>query len=325
MTDGQEQKPQSRGTIQAMPRAEMLAELGDAVVDDSTLAQLDELHRRSGEPSSTTDDLEAILKNPRPFAEDSEGLDLDKLPETQHKVDEQEPQTSEPKRELTLDEKFEIHKARIDAEVEARNRQIAAALTKAAQPSPPPPPPPKAPEFMKWTSEQLEQIAEKDPFMAEFIQTQQRTYQLEQEVYQLRNERNRDVETKAVSEFDAAYKFARENYPELDKYLQPELMRQAREQVRQARTAGADFNGWFKHIYTQQAMDDILSGKLQTKVKAQQPPNELDTKRKEAIRKTQVVSSGGGAYQPPEAKSTDRSLRGGAKDMVAELKQMGFR
>jgi len=333
-----------RPSPKSMPREELLREMGDAVVDSKTMAELQELQRRSGEPVLPGDDLETVLKDPERYAaarkrtaitapqidtsDPEPDFTLDDLPETQDADDDQEgqeaPETQEPPDEV--EKRFQEFQTRANAEMEIRNRALEQALQKYQKPAEQEKPEQQqVPDFMQWTPQQLQQLYGEDPIAAQIIHQQQTTYRQQEQINFMLRERDQERASHTGQRFDDAFKALKAQYPDAEEHLKqvypPEFMQLARKESVNSRNTNADFNAWFEQVY---AVALLRSGKVRTQ-RQDDLTQKRSEKRQEAIKKTAAVSSGGQPHQSPAHKSSDRSMRGGRNEMLAEMRQLGFK
>lgn len=332
----------NKPTPKNFPREALLDELGrDARVDSKTMGELDELNRRSGEPVDSRYDLGAVLANPSAYSKQSgyqedaitlpsvddtqhatydEGVDEAQLPETQDTPD----GDSQPSGDLSIQDQFEAYKAQVEAELDVRNKALDLALSRAQQPATPAPQQveDEEPAFMQLTPQQLHQMAETDPFYAQFIAQQQQTYMIQKQVAAMQAHMDKERADHIGRRFDDAYEAFKKQNPDVDNYIPKDLLDKARKMSVDSRNVNADFASWLEMAYWRQA------GPAERKARSASADElnvKRESKRQESIKKTAVVSGGGQAFQAPATKSNDRSMRGGRNDMLEDLKRLGVR
>jgi hypothetical protein len=317
-----------------MPRADFLAEFGDATVDSNTLGELEDLQRRSGEPDELPS-LEQIVNGQVPAKPEkiapqereafqlpgNEQIDPASLPETQDPA----------KEEFTLEERYKILEAQTQAQLQEYQRKLDALQSSPRQAEPPKPPSDVVPDFMNVSAGEIEELAKYDPFTAQFIQQQQHGYRLEQQVKQL-TARDAVREQQIIgTKFDNDIAAIRAKHPDFDVYFKnaanednmslPQLLDLAKKQVIASGNSSVDIAGWAESVYYQH-VGKAHAGQAQ---KAQDELNKKrEDKRQESIKAVSGVASGGSTYQPPQAKSKDPSMRGGREEMLAELRSLGL-
>lgn len=306
----------ARLNTQQMPKAELLAELGKARVDDNTIAEIEAMQARAGEPDDNRT-LDEILASP---AADDEAFKFgseDETPEPQAQVP--EPETQEPAKELSIDDRLRIQEEQIRAQMEVYQKAVERQFAN-LRPDPQPAPQAQEPDYMQYTQAQIDAWREQDPYGAALLELRQADYRKTKELEQLRQhqvERDQDL---VRARFSEALNAVKEKYSDAESFLPKELMTQALDMAVKSRNHSADFKGWMETTYRNAAFDAKVA---QAQAKADELSQKRDEKRQASIKATQAAGGGGGVYQAPAFKTNDRSMRAGRADMLAELKALG--
>lgn len=307
----------ARPNTQRMPRSEFMAELGSGgVVDESTLAEIEQMQARAGEPDDNRN-LEQILASPKPDDEKFSFGDED-TEQPAPAAQEQQEQPEKPE-DLSIEDRLRIQQEQINAQMEVYQRAMERRIQEQFPKQEQQPALEQEPEFMQYTQAQIEAYRQQDPYGAMLLELKQSDYRRNQELEQLKKRDQERDEALVKQRFSEALQAVKEKYPDADQYLPKELMTQALDISVKSRNHAADFRGWMESTYRNHAFD----AKLSPAKPADQVSQKRDEKRQAAIKATGAAGGGGGVFQAPQFKTQDRSLRAGRSDFLAELRSLG--
>lgn len=328
----------SRPLNQPIDASAFIAEMGDAVVDANTLAELDDLQRRSGEPDESNMSVEALAaRSTRPAKSQQVAFEGEQEPDEDGSDDFGNDEPAEPAKAPAqadpLEEQRKILLAQNDAQLQAWQESASRAFEKTlSQMQPPPKPVQQEPDpalsnpYLQVTAAQLAELDKTDPFQASYVRLHQQQYQMQRqnaalhsELQAIRTNEKQREDARLTAAIDGEVAQLKEKFGAevVSKYLTEAEIAQVRQAAIQSRNTNVA-QALKPVLLARYAEQELIGKKDELAVKR-------DEKRQQSIRAASSVAGGGGVFQQPVQVSKDRTIGAGKKDMLAELRAAGIK